>query len=688
MSDNGYHNRLIHETSPYLRQHAHNPVDWYPWGEEALTKARQENKPILLSIGYSACHWCHVMAHESFEDPATAQVMNEGFVNIKVDREERPDLDKIYQNAYQLLNRRSGGWPLTMFLTPDDHTPFLGATYLPNVPRYGLPAFTDLMQRLLDYYRSHESDVRQQNQSLLQALKAGPSRQGRTGYAVNPGLLQVARDQLLASFDAEHGGFGQAPKFPQPTVIERLLRHWAYSDRKADRQAEESVHSTLRKMALGGIYDHLGGGFCRYSVDAEWMIPHFEKMLYDNALLLTLYSEAYQAMEEPLFKTVVEETSAWVIRDMQSPEGGYYSSLDADSEGAEGRFYGWTREQVKALLSTEEYAVLAPRFGLDQAANFEGCWHLRVCRGIDELACEKNLESAQVRTVLASAREKLLAARKQRVHPGRDEKILTAWNGLMIKGMAAAARHLGRSDYADSAQRALDFIRQRLWRDGRLLAVAKADQAHLTAYLDDYVFLIDGILELLQVRWRDGDLDFALDLVQVLLQHFQDTRKGGFYFTADDHEPLIQRPKPIHDDALPAGNGIAAQVLLKLGHLLSHMPYLVAAERTLKWAWPTLEQSPVACSALLTALEDYFEPGQTIILRGTVADMESWRDRCTKPYAPHRLTLAIPNHATTLPGILAQRRGRDGVLAYVCSASQCSPPIAEWAELASELGTS
>ena len=465
------------------------------------------------------------------------------------------------------------------------------------------------------------------------------------------------------------------------------MRHWAHSvvAGEADSQVRERVHYTLRKMALGGIYDQLGGGFCRYSVDAEWMIPHFEKMLYDNAQLLTLYSEAFQAMKDPLFKTVVEETGAWVMREMQSPEGAYYSTLDADSEGEEGRFYVWTREQVQIQLSSDEYAVFASRFGLDRKANFEGQWHLHVCCGIEEIAQQQNLEPRQVHMLLVSAREKLLAVREQRVRPGRDEKMLTAWNGLMVKGMAVAARHLGRDDFANSAQRALDFIHARLWRGGRLLAVAKGGQAHLAAYLDDYAFLIDGILALLQVRWRDGDLDFALELAQVLLEHFQDTRKGGFYFTADDHEPLIQRPKPIHDDALPAGNGIAVQVLLKLGHVLNHMPYLVAAERTLKWAWPPLEQNPVACSALLTALEDYFYPTQNIILRGSNEAIVAWQERCIRPYAPRRLTLAIPNDVAALPGALEQRQGGDDVLAYVCSAGKCSLPITEWKELAAEL---
>ncbi|HRY16190.1 MAG TPA: thioredoxin domain-containing protein, partial [Candidatus Competibacteraceae bacterium] len=554
MTEPAHTNRLIHETSPYLRQHAHNPVDWYPWNEEALDKARRENKPILLSIGYSACHWCHVMAHESFEDEATAQVMNELFVNIKVDREERPDLDKIYQTAFQMLHRRAGGWPLTMFLTHDDHIPFVGGTYFPNQPRYGMPAFVDILRRVSDHYHQRPADIRQQNQALLEILHgelAAPSAAGKIELTVAP--LQAARDQAVSHFDPTHGGFGGAPKFPHPTSLERLLRHWTASLQRGepDHQAETAALFTLRKMALGGIYDHLGGGFYRYSVDAEWQIPHFEKMLYDNGPLLALYAQAWRATQDPLFHTVAEETGVWLIREMQSPEGGYYATLDADSEGEEGKFYLWTPEQVREQLTTEEYAVFAVCYGLELPANFEGhAWHLRVAAEPAELARRLNVEPAQVNAWLTAAQRKLFSVRSKRIWPGRDEKILTAWNGLAIRGMAIAGRHLGQPDFVASAERALDFIHNQLWRAGRLQAVYKDGQSRLNAYLDDYAFLIDGILELLQCRWRDGDLDFALALADVLLDRFEDRRNGGFYFTADDHETLIQRPKPPHDDAL------------------------------------------------------------------------------------------------------------------------------------------
>ncbi|MDS4039944.1 MAG: thioredoxin domain-containing protein [Candidatus Competibacter sp.] len=690
MSEHPHANRLIHETSPYLRQHAHNPVDWYPWGEEALDRARRESKPILLSIGYSACHWCHVMAHESFEDDATAQVMNELFVSVKVDREERPDLDKIYQTAFQLLHRRAGGWPLTMFLTHDDHVPFVGGTYFPKMPRYGMPAFTDILRRVDDHYRRHQRDIRQQNQVLLDALRAeivAPSAADESALTAAP--LQAARDQLIHHFDPARGGFGGAPKFPHPTSLERLLRHWAASVHGAepDRQAETAALFTLRKMALGGIYDHLGGGFHRYSVDAEWQIPHFEKMLYDNGPLLALYAQAWRATRDPLFRAVAEETGEWVMREMQSPDGGYHATLDADSEGEEGKFYLWTPDQIRTLLSIEEYVAFAVCYGLEQPANFEShAWHLRVTADAPELARRLRVEPARVTDWLTSARRKLFDARSRRVWPGRDEKILTAWNGLMIRGMAIAGRHLGRADFVASAARALDFIRTHLWRDGRLLAVHKNEQSRLNAYLDDYAFLIDGILELLQCRWRDGDLDFGLALADVLLDRFQDRAAGGFYFTASDHESLIQRPKPAHDEALPSGNGVAARVLLQLGHLTGRMDCLEAAEQTLRWAGPVLERIPTACNTLLTALEEYREPAQIIVLRGEPAALAEWWERCARPYAPRRLTLAVPVDARVPAGLLAELRADAArVTAYVCDGLKCLPPAATLADLENEL---
>ncbi len=672
-----YTNQLAHETSPYLLQHAHNPVDWYPWGAEALARARRENKPILLSVGYSACHWCHVMAHECFEDAEVAAVMNELFVNIKVDREERPDLDKIYQSAHSLLTQRNGGWPLTMFLTPDKQIPFFGGTYFPKEPRYNLPGFVELMQRVAGFYRERQADITEQNASLLTALAslAAPSQApGQPPGQPDALPLDVARTQLEKHFDPSHGGFGRAPKFPHPTSLERLLRHWSASraSLQPDTQALHMASYTLERMALGGVYDQLGGGFCRYSVDDYWMIPHFEKMLYDNGPLLALYAQATVATDTPLFARIAHETAAWVMREMQAPEGGFYSSLDADSEGEEGKFYAWSRDEVRKLLG-DDYDLFARRFGLDRVANFEGRYHLHVFATLRELAGEFNSDEATLTRRLDAARRTLFEVRSQRIWPGRDEKILTSWNGLMIRGLAIAARHLQRPDYAESATRALDFIRSSLWRDGRLLATYKDGRAHLNAYLDDYVFLIDGILELLQVRWREDDLAFAIELAEVVLAHFQDPA-GGFFFTSDDHETLIQRPKPIADDALPSGNGCAATVLGRLGHLLGEQRYLDAAERSLRTLWPVIEQNAYACTALLLATEEFLFPGQTIIVRGHDETLAAWQQRCAQPYVPRRLTLAIPLQAKALPGLLGERRPQGDAVAYVCTGTHCAPP--------------
>ena len=683
-TDTSHTNALARETSPYLLQHAHNPVDWQPWNAESLARARREDKPILLSIGYSACHWCHVMAHESFEDAATAAVMNELFINIKVDREERPDLDRIYQTAHQMLAQRAGGWPLTMFLTPDDHTPFFGGTYFPKEPRYGMPAFADLCQRVAAYFHEHRAEISQQNAALRENFRRMSAGGSTAGVPITDRVLTHARTEIASQFEPKHGGFGQAPKFPHPTTIERLFRHWADSVQRgqADDEALHMARFSLHAMASGGVYDQLGGGFCRYSVDDYWMIPHFEKMLYDNGQLLALYADAALACEDADFRRIAIETGEWAMRDMQSPEGGFYSALDADSEGEEGKFYVWTPEEVQALLMPDEYSLFAPVYGLDRPPNFENhAWNLHVFQSPQSVAQKLGLDATQAATRLASARSKLLTARATRVPPGRDDKVLTSWNGLMIKGMARAGRRLDRPDFVASAQRAFDFTRLHMWKDERLLASYKDGRAHLNAYLDDYVFLIDAGLELLQAQWRDGDLAFLIELAETLLDHFEDNTSGGFFFTADDHEQLIHRPKPASDEAIPSGNGIATQVLLRLGHLLGASHYLDAAHNTLTVLYRDIERYPSGHNALLVAVEETLHPTQTIVLRGASDALQPWLARCTQRYAPRRQTFAIPEHAKELPGILAQRTGKDGVTAYVCTGHACAAPVTELAQL-------
>ena len=628
------------------------------------------------------------MAHESFEDETTAKLMNRLFVNIKVDREERPDLDKIYQTAHQLLAQRTGGWPLTVFLTPDDLAPFFAGTYFPKTQRHGLPSFQELLIGVERAYREQQEAIREQNASLRQALSQldGPSGEPLLDLAA----LDQARRQLAGSFDKVNGGFGRAPKFPHPTNLELLLRHYAATAATGspDQPAREMALFTLERMVRGGMNDQLGGGFCRYSVDDQWMIPHFEKMLYDNGPLLTLCCDAWQLSGDGVFRDAAISTADWVVAEMQSEEGGYFSALDADSEGEEGRFYVWDQEQIAARLSADELAVITPLFGLDRAANFEGRWHLHGYRRLAEVAAEQGRDPDAAAALLASAKAKLLAARAERVRPGRDDKVLTAWNALMIKGMLRAGRLLERADYLDSADRALAFLRDRLWCDGRLLATYKDGKAHLNAYLDDYAFLLDALLERLQTRFQTADLDWARALAKVLLTQFQDDANGGFYFTSADHEALLQRPKPMADESTPSGNGIAALTLQRLGHLLGEPSYLDAAARTLGAAAEAIRRIPYAHGTLLMALEEQLNPPEIIVIRGTTlgtasdakpaarmdAELHRWQQVARSDYAPRRLTLAIPAEVTELPPALAAMQPEARVRAYRCRGTQCEAP--------------
>jgi uncharacterized protein YyaL (SSP411 family) len=653
-------NRLSAETSPYLLQHAGNPVEWQPWDQQALDFSRDQDRPILLSIGYSACHWCHVMAHESFEDAQVAAVMNRLFVNIKVDREERPDLDQIYQTAHQMLTRRSGGWPLTMFLAPDG-TPFFGGTYFPRDARYGLPGFADLCARVAAAFQNRRADIEAQNAELREAL-TGSAPAPATAVEFDAEPLDQAIDSLKRSFDRSYGGFGGAPKFPHPADLAFLLRH-------SDPEARGMALTTLTRMSEGGIYDQIGGGFCRYSVDQRWEIPHFEKMLYDNGPLLALCADAWAQTGDPLYARVTAETAAWVVREMQTADGGYCSSLDADSDGKEGKYYVWERDEIRRLLTPKEWALAARRWGFDGPPNFEGRhWHARIA---GTLAIEET-------PLLAAARHKLFAAREIRVRPARDDKVLASWNALMIEGMAHAARVFENSVWLASAIRAMDFTRGTLWQDGRLLATARDGRAHLNAYLDDHAFLLAALLELMQAEFRGEDLVFAIELADALLERFADVETGGFFFTAHDHEALIHRPKTGHDNATPAGNGVAAYALQRLGHLLGERRYLEAAENTLRLFWPEIRRAPNGFGSLLRALEEALTPPDIIILRGPAGSMTEWRRALRAD--PRRLVLALPNGLRGLPEALAKPEC-DRVNAWVCQGVTCLAPTANLAEL-------
>ncbi|MFM2287813.1 MAG: hypothetical protein RL684_956 [Pseudomonadota bacterium] len=685
----GAGNRLAAETSPYLRQHADNPVDWQPWDASALEQARSSGKPILLSIGYAACHWCHVMAHESFEDAATAAVMNEHFVTIKVDREERPDLDRIYQLAHQMLSGRGGGWPLTVLLTHDDQRPWFAGTYFPPAPRHGLPAFADLLLRAAQHYRTQQAELREHAGALVAALADLNPPPAADGQALSAAPIAACRAQLERSFDSRWGGFGAAPKFPHAPLVQRLLRDWraSASADAPDLQALYMASLTLTRMAEGGLFDQLGGGFCRYSVDERWEIPHFEKMLYDNALLLGAYAEAAGATGEPLFAEIAARTAAFMLDELRAPGGAFYSSLDADAAGVEGSFYVWQREAVRAALAPAEYALFAAHHGLEAIPNFEQHeHHLVVAEPLAAIAQRLNVDAATALAMLASARTKLLALRAQRVRPGRDEKLLTSWNALAIRGLATAARCLARPDLAQAAGEALSFLRRQHWRAGRLLATSAGGDARLGAYLDDYAFLADAILELASVRFDAQELAFAVEICDAMLAHFEDAQAGGFWFTADDHEALVARPKTFGDDALPAGNGVAATLLQRLGALLGEPRYLLAAERCLRAGWQAIERYPSGHATLLQALEEALAPPDCVILRGEAQLIEDWRRELARVYAPRRLVIAIPTGAGGLPPALAAKVApTDGALAYVCRGTSCAAPVASLAALVAAL---
>jgi uncharacterized protein YyaL (SSP411 family) len=546
-----------------------------------------------------------------------------------------------------------------------------------------MPAFADLLRRAAEVYVQRQDELRKQNTSLMDVFAdlTPPAQDAVSSLDTTPFAQGVAA--LTQSFDREHGGFGGAPKFPHPTTLEFLLRQWRATAHmeQPDLQSLYMTTLTLTRMAEGGIYDQLGGGFCRYSVDQHWMIPHFEKMLYDNGPLLALYAQTAIATGDPLFKRIAAETADWIMRDMQSVEGGYWSTLDADSEGHEGKFYAWSRDEVQSLVTGDEYAVFSRRFGLDREPNFEGQWHLHVYRAVDDIAREIGIQTEDAEQLLSSTRSKLLNKRNTRVWPGRDEKVLTSWNALAIKGMAIAARALQRDDLAASATRAIDFIQTTLWREGRLLAVHKDGQARFAAYLDDYAFLLDALLELLQARWRSSDLHFAIQLADAILKHFADRERGGFYFTADDAEQLIHRPKSFSDESVPAGNGIAAYALNRLGLLLGSTHYLQAAERTLKSAWPVIQKYPPGHATLLLALEETLAPVQTIVIRGNEPAIAEWQHELNKMYAPRRIVLGIPSTAQDLPPALADKKALQETIGYVCRGEVCSEPMRSLAAL-------
>jgi hypothetical protein len=687
MSEHKHTNRLQNETSPYLLQHAHNPVDWYPWGEEALAKARAENKPILLSIGYSACHWCHVMERESFENEEIAALMNENFVNIKVDREERPDLDQIYMNAVQLMLGH-GGWPLTVFLTPD-LVPFYGGTYFPPEDRFRLPGFPRVVTGVADAYRTRPDEIAETTTSFLNEL-----RRMNVAYEsdepLNTQLLDAAHSALARTYDQRHGGFGGAPKFPASMNLEFLLRTHL---RTPDGQALDMVTHTCRKMAEGGLYDQLGGGFHRYSTDAHWLVPHFEKMLYDNALLSRLYLHAYQVTGDEFFRRIAEETFDYVVREMTDEGGAFYSTQDADSEGVEGKFFVWTIEEIDELLGAEDSRLVAAYYGATAEGNFEEKNILNVPRPAQMVAAELGVPLERLREVVERSRPLLFAAREKRIKPGRDEKAIAAWNGMMLTSFAEASSVLERADYRRVAERNAEFLLQTLRREGTLLHVYKDGQAKHHGYLDDYACVASGLLSLYEATGTTRWLRECLSLTEQMCEEFWDDAEGGFFYTSTKGERLIVRNKDFMDNATPAGNSVAAELLLRLALLTENQEYSRRAVTVFRLLRDQMMRYPSAFGYLLGALDFYLSTPKEIVVIGQAEadDSLALLREVWKRYLPNKVVAQSTENdeeASSVVALLRERPALGGrATAYVCENYSCLQPVTTPAELAAQLDT-
>ena len=678
-------NRLANETSPYLLQHANNPVDWYPWGEEALEHARADDKPILLSVGYSACHWCHVMERESFENPAIAAQMNQLFVSVKVDREERPDIDSIYMTAVQAMTGH-GGWPMTVFLTPDGK-PFYGGTYFPPEDRGGMPSFPRVLEAISDAYSNNRNEVLQNTEHLLDRMRQ-MSAVGQQGFEpLTDEVMRLAMRKAASDFDPRHGGFGLQPKFPQPMTYEFLLRHYL---RTEDSEALHMVELTLQRMATGGIYDQIGGGFHRYSTDAFWLVPHFEKMLYDNALLVRLYLHAYQITGNPMYRRIVEETLEYVMREMTSPEGGFYSAQDADSEGVEGKFFIWLPHEIEEALGADGAEIICRYYGVTPHGNFEGRNILRVAMDAANLARDEGLDAAAFGDLLARTKARLLAIRNERIAPGLDDKILTSWNGLMLAAFAEAASVLGREDYAEIAERNAEFLLYNLLQDGRLLRTYKDGKAKLNGYLEDYAFLIDGLLTLHEVNFSRSTLDAAVELGNAMVELFWDAATNQFFDTGHDHEQLVVRPKDLTDNAIPCGSSMAVDVLLRLAVITDDGDLERRASVALRGVRQLMMTFPTAAGTWLGALDFYLSRPKEIVIMGERGDTntDALLTEVHKNYLPNRVLLGAShgdNADNGLP-LLAERQQIDGkATAYVCENYVCQLPVTEPQALARQL---
>ncbi|PWB47142.1 MAG: hypothetical protein C3F12_03920 [Candidatus Methylomirabilota bacterium] len=678
-------NRLIRETSPYLLQHAHNPVDWYPWGEEALRRAKEENRPILLSIGYSACHWCHVMAHESFESEAIAELMNRHFVCVKVDREERPDIDAIYMAATVAMNQGQGGWPMTVFLTPDLQ-PFFAGTYFPPRDGFGRAGFPTILARIAQAWREHPDDLRTQSAEITTYLResTSPSLSAPVGWAE----IAAAVAHFASTFDPTFGGFGSAPKFPAATALSLLLRHHR---RTGDAHVLQMVRTTLDAMARGGIYDQIGGGFHRYSTDERWLVPHFEKMLYDNALLARTYLEAFQVTGDPFYRWIAADALDYILREMTAPEGGFFSATDADSEGEEGKFYVWTPAEIEAVLDGEEARVFCTYYDITESGNWEGKSIPNVRRTAAQVATKCGMSVEGLHAALGRARCRLYGARRQRVPPGLDDKILTAWNGLMISAMAEGSRILSERRYLDAAVRAADFLlRTLVGQDGRLLRTYRSGVAHLNAYLEDYACLCEGLIDLYEAGSETRYLREAGRLADRLLVDFVDEASGAFCTTSRDHESLILRHREGTDGAVPSGNAVAASALARLSFQLARNDLRRAAERGIAAYGKQIALYPHAFAKSLAVADLLLEGPVELTLIGTPgeAGYEALRLEIARHYVPNRIMAYHDPTAGESPDFpLVKGKGLvDGrATLYICRDSTCQAPITDTAQVIAAL---
>ena len=696
-------NRLINETSPYLLQHAHNPVDWYAWGEAALAKARADDKPIFLSIGYAACHWCHVMAHESFEDETTAQLMNDLFVNIKVDREERPDLDSIYMSAVVGMTG-SGGWPMSVFLTPDGQ-PFYGGTYFPPTPRYGMPSFREVLGAVANAWRTRHDEIIKNSLNVTDYLRQASSfAEQAKSSSLSTGTLTTATQNLSRNFDRSTGGWGNAPKFPQPMTLEFLLRRYHQTN---DADIRSMIDQTLRAMAHGGMYDQIGGGFHRYSTDAHWLVPHFEKMLYDNSQLARVYLHAWQTLGDPFYRRIAIETLDYVAREMTHPDGGFYSTQDADSEGIEGKYFVWTIDEVRSVLG-DDAILFNEVYGVTKNGNFsaesgrsasshehhlpDGQNILSIVKEPQTVAETNGLALSELEAKLNESRRKLFDVREKRVKPNRDEKILSAWNGLMLAAFAEAARDRSLGDraaaYRAIAERNAEFLlREMRSADGRLLRTWKEGRAKLNAYLEDYANVIEGLLALYETTFDERWFTAARELADAMIKHFADPA-GGFFDTSDDHEMLVTRPKDLQDNAVPSGNAMAATVLLKLGAFTGEDSYLTLAELMVGLLQPAMMQAPTAFAQWLCALDFALSNPREIAIVGNIqsADTQALLNIVHDGYRPNQIVaVASPDRASAIPLLADRSTIGHQATAYVCQHFTCQQPVTEPVALRQQL---